>query len=253
MLSVIIITKNEALNIRRCLESVLWAEEIILVDSGSTDKTVAIAKEYTDKVYLADDWQGYGVQKQRALSYASGDWVLNLDADEAVDLELKSEILQAMSDNQFDAYRVPIQMYFYDKPLHYSSSPKRHVRLFKRLEARFSDDIVHEKIVLPERAKIGRIKTPIMHHSFRDITHALYKINRYSSYTAKTRIKNNKHASLTKAMMGTTWMFFRCYILQRGFMDGREGLVFALLNAQGTFYRTLKQVYRDFSDEGAGG
>ncbi|MCP0912923.1 MULTISPECIES: glycosyltransferase family 2 protein [Legionella] len=244
MLSVVIIAKNEEINIRRCLESIAWADEIIVLDSGSTDQTVEIAKEYTEKVYQTD-WQGYGVQKQRALAAASGDWVLNLDADESVDAVLKQEIVAAIAGNKADAYRVPIRMYFYDKPLRYSSSPKRHVRLFKRQGAYYSNDIVHEKVILPAGARIEKIHTPLRHHSYRDVSHALYKLNRYSSYSAKIRLQEKKHATFLKTLLGTGWMFFRCYILQRGFMDGKEGFIFALLNAQGTYYRGLKQLYPD--------
>ncbi|CDZ78882.1 putative glycosyl transferase [Legionella massiliensis] len=244
MLSVIVIAKNEEVNIRRCLESVKWADEIIVLDSGSSDNTVAIAKEYSDKVY-STDWQGYGVQKQRALALTTGDWVLNLDADEAVDAKLQAVIKEAMASDKADAYRVPICMNFYGYPLRFSSSPQRHVRLFKRVGARFSEDIVHEKIILPVETRISKIRTPIMHHSFKDVSHALYKINRYSSYSAKIKIEKNKRGSFAKTLLGTGWMFFRCYFLQRGFLDGKAGFLFAVFNAQGTFYRGIKQLYHD--------
>ncbi|KTC88643.1 glycosyltransferase family 2 protein [Fluoribacter dumoffii] len=243
-LSVIIITKNEEKNIRRCLESVQFADEVIVLDSGSTDNTVSIAKEYTEHVFITD-WPGYGAQKQRALSKAHGDWVLNLDADESVSEQLQREIIDAMASDSADAFRVAIQMYFYNKPLRYSSSPTRHIRLFKRANAYFSDDIVHEKIVLPEGIRIGKIKNSIMHHSFKDVSHVLYKMNKYSSYSAKTYILKKRKPSFIKTMASTSWMFFRCYILQRGFLDGRIGFLFAVFNAQGTFYRGIKQLYQD--------
>lgn len=244
MLSVVIIAKNEEVNIRRCLESVRWAEEIIVLDSGSSDKTVAIAKEYTDHVYCTD-WQGYGVQKQRALTYASSDWVLNLDADESVDEELKQAILSAIMQGHADAYRIPICMNFYGKALRFSSSPKRHIRLFKLKGARYSHDIVHEKVILPPGAKIGKIKAAIGHHSFRDVSHALYKINRYSSYSAKIKIDKKEQTSFSATLISASWMFFRCYFLQRGFLEGRVGFLFAVFNAQGAFYRGVKHLYPD--------
>lgn len=244
MLSIIIITKNEAHNIQRCLESVLWADEIVVIDSGSTDDTVNIARRYTSHVYTMD-WQGYGVQKQRALEKSTGNWVLNLDADESVSGQLKAEILQSMRNDSFSAYRIPIQMNFYGKSLRYSYSPKRHVRLFKRELAHYSNDIVHEKIVLPSGASIAQLVNPIMHHSFCDISHALYKINRYSSYSAKIKIEKKQTGSFAKTILGTIWMFFRCYILQRGFMDGKAGFIMACFNAQGTFYRGVKLLYQD--------
>lgn len=244
MLSVIIIAKNEEANIRRCLESVKWAQQIVVLDSGSVDKTVQIAQEYTDEVYCTD-WKGYGIQKERALSFAACDWVLNLDADEAVSDALKQEILEAIQSDKADACRIPIRMTFYGTPLDYSSSPKRHIRLFKREGAHYSSDIVHEKIILPTHFRIAQLSLPILHQSFRDISHALYKINRYSSYTAKIRLEKNRRGSLLKTLFGTSWMFFRCYILQRGFMDGQNGFVLALLNAHGTLARGLKQLYPD--------
>ncbi|KTD18912.1 glycosyltransferase family 2 protein [Legionella jordanis] len=244
MLSVIIIAKNEEANIRRCLDSVKWADEIIVLDSGSSDMTVAIAKEYTDKVYCTD-WQGYGVQKQRALNYARGDWVLNLDADESVCQSLQAAIVQAIQSDEADAYRIPICMNFYGKPLRFSSSPKRHVRLFKRSGARYSDDIVHEKIVLPAHARIKQFRIAIQHHSFRDVSHALYKLNKYSSYSAKIRIEQQKKNNFLKILGSSSWMFFRCYFLQRGFLDGKAGFLFAVINAQGAFYRGIKQHYHD--------
>ncbi len=244
MLSVIIITKNEEENIRNCLESIKWADEIIVLDSGSTDNTLAIAHEYTSKIFSAD-WQGYGIQKQRALAEATGTWVLNLDADERVDKTLKAAIIKAMANNEAEAYRIPIRMNFYGQSLHFSSSPSRHIRLFKRAGARYSKDIVHEKILLAPDTKIKSLREAIQHHSFLDLSHALYKINKYSSYSAKTRIQKNKKASFVKTLVGTGWMFWRCYILQQGFLDGKAGFLLAVFNAQGTFYRGMKQLYRD--------
>lgn len=244
MLSVMVIAKNEADNIKRCLESVQFADEIIVLDSGSEDATVAIARKYTDKVY-STDWRGYGVQKQRALRHCNGDWVLNLDADEWVSASLQTAIITAMQEEKFQAWRIPIVMTFYNKALPHCASPSRHARLFRRAEARFSEDIVHEKIVLPQNAQIGQIKTPIMHQSFRDVSHVLYKINRYSSYSARTRIKDKKTVGLGRGLLNSGWMFFRCYFLQRGFLDGKAGFLFAIFSAHGAFYRAVKQAYPD--------
>ncbi len=244
--SVIVITKNEEANIARCLNSVKWANQIIVLDSGSTDRTVEIAQQFTSQVYKTD-WKGYGVQKQRALSFATSEWVLNLDADEMVDAALKHEILQAIEKDKADAFRIPIRMVFYGKQLPHSSSPKRHIRLFKRAGASFSSKIVHEKVILPRNARIQKLTLPILHQSFRDISHALYKMNRYSSYTARERLNKGKKGSSLVTILGSLWMFLRCYIIQRGFMDGRDGFVMAVLSAQGTLSRGLKQLYPDKS------
>jgi glycosyltransferase involved in cell wall biosynthesis len=249
MLSVIIITKNEALNIRRCLESVRFADEVIVLDSGSTDETVRIAQEFTPHVYSSSDWQGYGIQKQRALDYATQSWVLNLDADECVDATLQRHILTQIQANQFDAFCIPIQLYFYHKIRRYSSSPTRHVRLFKRAGALFSLDIVHEKIILPPTARVGKLTAPLLHYSYRDISHALDKLNRYSSYSARISREANKKFSLWAALGSSTWMFWRCYVLQGGFLDGRVGFLLALINAQASFYRKVKRGYPDLIEE----
>lgn len=248
MLSVIIIAKNEEHTIARCLASIQWADQIIVLDSGSTDRTVEIAKSFTKEVY-STDWQGYGIQKQRALSYATQKWVLNLDADEYVDLPLKGKILEAMQQNQFDAFRIPIQMIFYNKALRFSSSPTRHIRLFKKAGAQYSADIVHEKIILPNDFRVGQMKCSIKHDSFRDVSHALNKLNRYSSYSAKIRLTERKPGSFLKTIGASCWMFFRCYLLQLGFLDGKEGFLFAAYNAQGTFYRGIKLLYPDINSK----
>ncbi|MCH9757295.1 MAG: glycosyltransferase family 2 protein [Gammaproteobacteria bacterium] len=245
MLSVIIITKNEARRIIRCLDSVKWADEIIVLDSGSTDNTVEIAKTYTQNVFINTDWQGYGIQKQRALSYATGKWVLHLDADEWVDEALKIKLLQVMKEDKVDACRVPIRLCFYDKPLRFSSSPTRHARFFKREGAKFSDDVVHEKIVLPKNTRIQQLKAPLFHDSFLDISHAIQKMDKYSSYSAKIRLDEKRHSGFTRSFSGALWMFLRCYVFQRGFLDGKAGLMLAILNAQGSFFRGIKQIYQD--------
>ncbi len=247
MLSVVIIAKNEGFNIRRCLESVTWADEIIVLDSGSTDNTIAIATEFTPYVYATatEAWQGYGIQKQRALAYATHEWVLNLDADEVVDAALKAALIRAMTLQTNDAYRIPIQMWFYGKQLRYSASPSRHIRLFQRAGAAYSEDLVHEKITLPSGARVGQLQVPIQHHSFQDLSHALYKMNRYSSYSARIRIQEGRSFGFIKTLLSACWMFCRCYVLQRGFLDGKAGLLLAVLQAEGSFYRGMKQGYGD--------
>lgn len=246
MLTAVIISKNEALNIRRCLESLRFVDEVVVLDSGSTDNTRVIAAEYTDKVFSNEEWLGYGIQKQRALSKATGDWVLNLDADESVTEALREEIQEAIHSDRADAYRIPIQMYFYNQALKHSSSPKRHIRLFRRAQAAYSKDIVHEKILLPAGSQIGQLRHALRHDSFRDVHHALNKINQYSSYSAKIKRESGKKPpGMPWIIASTFWMFCRCYLLQRGFLDGTMGFLFSVFQAQGTFYRGVKQRYPD--------
>lgn len=245
-LSVIVIVKNEAANLARCLDSVKWADEIIVLDSGSTDNSVEIAKTFTDKVYETD-WPGYGIQKERALSRATGTWVLNLDADESVTEPLQKAIRAAIQQDHADAYRIPILLNFYGKQLYYSCSPKGHIRLFKRAGAHYSENIVHESILLPPQVRVGKLKAPIHHHSYQDVTHALHKMNIYASYSAVIRKKNRK-PSFFKSIINGCWMFFRCYFVQGGFLEGREGFLFAVLSAEGSFYRGIKLIYQDVKE-----
>jgi len=241
MLSVIMIVKNEADNLRQSLQSVAFADEIIVLDSGSTDNTTKIAREFTDKVFVTD-WPGYGIQKQRALSHATGSWVLNLDADEVVSYELQQDIIQVIQENKADAYRVPILLNFYGKTLYYSLSPKGHIRLFKRQGASYSENIVHEAVILPKNASIKQLKSGLVHHSYRDVSHALEKMNTYSSSSAVMRAVK---PSFLKTIFGACWMFFRCYFLQGGFLEGRDGFLLAVMSAENSFYRGIKMIYQD--------
>lgn len=244
MLSVIVITKNEGHNLARCLASVSFAQEIIVIDSGSTDNTVQIAQQFTPHVYQMD-WPGFGIQKQRALEKATYPWVLNLDADESVDETLRQAILQAMRTGEADAFRIPIRLQFYGQHLRYAACPAHHVRLFKRLGAAYSTDIVHECVVLPAETRIAQLKPAILHHCYQDVSHMLQKLDRYSSYSATSRLAKQRSSSMTKACLGAWWMFIRSYFLQFGLLDGKLGLLFSIYQAQGSFYRAVKQCYPD--------
>lgn len=238
-LSVIIITKNEALNIRACLESVAWADEIIVVDSGSTDDTVAICREFTTHVYN-HDWPGFGAQKNRALGYASKDWVLSLDADERITPDLRREIEAVLgAANTVAAYRIPRLSSYCGRFMRHSGwYPDRIVRLFKRTAAHFSDDLVHERLLV--EGPIGQLDGELLHYAFADAEEVLQKINHYSSAGAAMLHRRDKSATLPGAVLRGLWSFIRTYILRAGFLDGREGFMLAVANAEGTYYRYLK-------------
>jgi len=241
-LSVIIITKNEAHDIRACLESVIWADEIIVLDSGSTDNTLAIAREFTANVHSATDWQGFGVQKNRALSYATGDWVLSLDADERVSPDLRVEIEQALrSENRF-VFTMPRLSSYCGRFIRHSGWwPDRVARLFKRGYAGFSQDLVHERLVFSE--KPGLLKSPLLHITYQDLNEVIAKINHYSSLGAQNAYDKGKRGSLCRAITHGLWAFLRTYLLRAGFLDGAEGLMLAISNAEVTYYRYLKLYY----------
>lgn len=238
-LSVTVITQNEAHNIDACLRSVAFADRIIVLDSGSTDNTVEIARTLGAEVSINTDWQGFGVQKNRALALTQSDWVLSLDADERVPPELQAEILAVIKAEEFDVYSFPRLSSYCGQYMHHSGwYPDRVTRLFRRQSALFSDDLVHEKIMTS--GKVGGLHSPLLHESFRDLEAVLDKTNRYSSAGAKSLLNKGKTASFSKALGHGLWAFFRTYFLRLGFLDGRLGLVLAISNAEGTYYRYLK-------------
>jgi glycosyltransferase involved in cell wall biosynthesis len=237
-LSVIIITKNESLNIRECIESIKWADEIIVVDSGSTDDTVAICREYTQHVY-SHDWPGFGIQKNRALDYASKDWVLSLDADERVTPELRAEIEMAMREGKAQGYEIPRLSSFCGRFMYHSGwYPDYVLRLFRRGSARFSDNLVHERLLIDSQTE--RLKSLMLHYAFENLEEVLHKTNQYSTAGAQMQFQRGRKSSLSGAVVRGLWSFVRSYVLRAGFLDGREGFILAVSNAEGTYYRYLK-------------
>ncbi len=238
MLSVIIITKNESRHIASCLNSVAWADEIIVLDSGSTDDTVAICKTYTSQVYETN-WPGFGPQKQRALDKAQGDWVFSIDADELVTPQLQEEIKQAMQSKQFSGYQIPRLSSFCGKKIHHGGWwPDYIVRLFRRESANFLDVPVHEKVLVD--GPTGKLKSPLLHDTYQTLDEAIDKMNKYSSLSAKMLFDAGKKSSISKALIKTLWTFIRCYFIKTAFLEGRYGLMLAAVNSQGTFYKYIK-------------
>lgn len=237
--SVIIITLNEAENIRACLESVSWADEIIVVDSGSSDETVAICKEFGVKTLINRDWQGFGFQKNLALKQATGDWILSLDADERVSLPLQKLIKTLLSAPTADGYLFPRQAYFLGKAMRHGGWwPDYVLRLFRRGAGEFSPVLVHEKVLL--HGKIEKLQEPIIHYSYISLEQLLEKINKYSSAGASQAQTQHKHGSLSIALARGCWTFFRTYFLRGGFLDGSVGLIAAISKGEETYYRYLK-------------
>jgi glycosyltransferase involved in cell wall biosynthesis len=240
-LSVIVIAKDEEASIARTLESVAFADEVVVVDSGSTDRTVAIARELGAKVTMTADWPGFGPQKNRALDLAHGDWVLSLDADEWLTAESAEEIRRVVGANAAEvaAYRMPRRSSFCGRFLRHSGWwPDYVLRLFRRGRARFSDDVVHERVIAD--GKIGTLSLPIMHETFVDLEDLVDKMNRYSTHGARQLQREGKSSSLVEAIARALWAFFRTYVLRAGFLDGREGFMLAWATAEGTYYRYAK-------------
>ena len=222
-LSLIVITKNEEASIARCIGSVPSADEIIVVDNGSTDRTAAIARSLGARVIDAPDWPGFGAQKQRALDAATGDWVLSLDADEWIEPPLMRliEATIARSDAS-DAYETPRRSRFCGRIVnHCGWSPDYVLRLFKRTRGRFSDHRVHEHVVVAGR--VGRLAEPIEHESIDSWADAEDKIVRYSDAAAAQMREQGKRSSPLKASLRGWAAFLKTFVLRAGFLDGRTG------------------------------
>jgi glycosyltransferase involved in cell wall biosynthesis len=239
-LSVIIITKNEASNIQACLDSVSFANEWIVVDSGSTDATVAVARAAGATVIETEDWPGFGPQKARALAAATGDWVLSLDADERITPELAREIEQTIQEQgTVEAYEISRSSWYCGRFIRHSGwTPDYVTRLFKRNSAKFSNDVVHERLIVNGRTR--KLKASMLHYSFRDFSQVLRKIDNYSTLSAQQAHAKGKRAGVGKAVLHGLWAFIRTYFLKLGFLDGPHGLALAISNAEGSYYRYLK-------------
>ena len=240
-LSIIIITKNEAINILDCINSASFADEIIVLDSGSTDGTIDLVNSTKAKL-LITDWLGYGIQKNRAIEASSGDWIFSLDADERISEALANEIQNAIKQNQYDVFELPRRSLFVSKFMNHSGwRPDFTKRLFKKNVARFSDHNVHEH--LKTSHKHGRLKESLIHYSYRDLETVLEKINNYSTAGALDAFNAGRKGSLRKALAHGLWAFIRTYFIRAGFLDGREGLMLSIANAEVTYYRYIKLSY----------
>jgi glycosyltransferase involved in cell wall biosynthesis len=238
-ISVIIITLNEANNIRDCLQSVTWADEIIVVDSGSSDATAQICAEFQVKFLLNRDWQGFGHQKNLALQQAGGEWVLSLDADERISPALQKRILETIAQPQADGYRLPRLAYFLGSAMHHGGWwPDYVLRLFRRDAGRFDEVLVHETVLL--NGTTAKLDEPIIHYSYVSLEQLLQKIDHYSSAGARQAQKRGKRGGLAKALLRGGWAFFRAYIVRCGFLDGEAGLIAAISKGEETYYRYLK-------------
>ncbi len=241
-LSVILITYNEAASIAACLESVAWADEIIVVDSGSDDETAAICRRYTPHVHVTN-WLGFGMQKNRALALATCEWVLSVDADERVSTELRAEIDGILLAPEADAYELPRLSTYLGRPMRHGGWwPDYVTRLFRRGAARFSDVPVHEALLVEGRT--GRLRVPLIHHPFKNLAQVIGKMDSYSTAAAMALAERGRGAGLASAILHGFFAFLRTYVLRAGFLDGKLGFVLAVSNAEGAYYKYLKLAER---------
>jgi glycosyltransferase involved in cell wall biosynthesis len=237
-LSAIIISKNEAAKIAVCLDSVAFCDEIIVVDGGSTDRTVEIAAGMGARV-VSHPFAGFGSQKNFALSLATGDWVLSIDADEWVSKALAQEILAAIATAKVDGFEMPRLSRFLGRPMRHSGwHPDYVLRLFRRGRAYFSDHLVHERVMC--EGSHGRLAQSLDHFPVTEIEDAISRMDRYSTAGAAMSAKSGRKVSFASGITHGLWSFFRAYVWRLGFLDGCEGFLLAVANAEGTYYRYMK-------------
>ncbi len=236
-ISVIIITKDEEKNILDCLKSVDWADEIIVVDSESTDRTVELAKQFTDKIFIRK-WEGYVSQKRYALSLATNEWVLSVDADERITPELKEEILN-LSPADFSGFRIRRKNFLLKKEITSCGWEKDYqLRLMRKDKASFSDRLVHEKFIVD--GKVGTLNNPMLHYTFSSFSEYFSKINHYSSLKAQELFAKKKSINSWTIFSHTVAAFFAFFIIKRGFKDGVYGLIISLLHSVSTMMNYIK-------------
>jgi len=241
-LSITIITLNEEANIRRTLKSVQWADEIIVLDSGSTDRTVAICREFTDRVYH-QDWLGFSGQKNAAIDRATGEWILSLDADEPVESALAEEIRTIISSsNSYDGYRIPRKTFFLGKWIRHGGwYPDDNLRLFRKGKGRFEERAVHEAVKVT--GTVGRTKHAIEHYAYPDLASYMSSINKYSSLAVtemSQRGITTFKAGWINILLRPVFTFIYKYLLRLGFLDGKQGLVLNMFHAYYVFAKYAK-------------
>jgi len=238
-ISAVLISFNEEGRIADCLESLSWADEIVVVDSGSTDGTMEIARKFTDKVFTVP-WKGFGPQKQAAVDLASHHWVLSVDCDERVTPELAEEIGSIVGRPDARAgYSIPRRTFLGGKEIRHGGwVPDRTVRLFDRTRGRFSDHMVHERVIVP--GELGRCEHHLLHYSFGGFGDMLAKMEGYSDLSARQMFEAGRSTGLLDITVRPLLAFLKAYLLRGGFLDGVEGLEVAVSGALHVFVKYIK-------------
>ena len=236
-ISATIITLNEEKNIRGCLESLSWADEIVVLDSESNDGTVEIARDFTDKVFV-EPWTGQGAHKNRAIDLAQGPWIFSIDADERATPALANELRDAADRGTHHAYALRRKNIYRGQWIRHSGWwPDWVTRLFRKDEARFNDRVIHEALAL--EGPVGRLEEPLLHHSFRNVGDFIERASRYAEHLAEMMYRQGKRASILTALSHASFECLNTYLFRRGFLDGGAGVLIAVSNGVGTFYKYM--------------
>lgn len=234
------IVKNEAQDLAFCLNTVKdWVDEIVILDSGSTDETETIARRFGAKFYSNTQWPGFGPQRQLAQSYVKSDYILWLDADERVTPELTHEIQAAISaDTPNTLYSINRLSDVFGKKIRHSGwYPDYVVRLYKVKETHYSDDLVHESVIVPQGFTVQKLQGHLLHYTYKNLHHYLVKSANYAKAWADQRQQQGKKSSLWTAYTHAIACFVKMYVFKAGFLDGKHGLLLATLSAHSTFIK----------------
>jgi glycosyltransferase involved in cell wall biosynthesis len=234
-----IVSFNEEANIRRCLESVAWCQEIVVVDSFSTDRTVEIAREYTENV-IQREWPGFRAQKEYARQQGTCEWSLMLDCDEEISRELQTEIFQALETaDGIDGFEMPRMVYYLGRWIkHGDWYPDRKLRLYRKNRGEIVGIDPHDYVDV--QGETNRLSQPINHYTYDDLAHHMNTINRFSTISAEEKFKRGKRAGTADLLFRPLWKFIRGYFVKRGFLDGRQGLIIAQLTSFEVWLKYLK-------------
>ena len=240
-ISVYIIAFNEVDKISDCINSILWADEIIVVDSNSTDGTTELAESLGAKV-VHIKFNGYGNLRNQALTHCTGDWIISLDSDERCTEEVRDEILELIKHTEIDIFSIPRKNYFMGKWIKHSGwyPNYRQPQLFRSGMMEYDSKPVHEGYISLSNKKIGAISNSIWQFPFKNTEEIIHKANRYSTLGVEKLIEKEKKGSVLKAFLHGMWAFIKHYIFKLGFLDGGAGFVIAFGNFEGTFYRYIK-------------
>jgi glycosyltransferase involved in cell wall biosynthesis len=239
-LSVIVITKNEERNIEDCLNSVRWAQEIVVVDGGSEDKTLELARKFTSKVFVKP-WEGYGASKNFAVEQCTGAWVLWLDADERVTDELGKEIQAITNQNTMPlaVYEMPRKAFFLGRWIrHCGWYPGYVPRLFKKGAGRFSENKVHERFEFD--GVVGKLQSDLLHYTDPNLWHYFEKFNRYTTLAADDMMEKRTIFRVSQLIVRPVWVFIRMYVVKLGFLDGIQGFILSVLSSCYVFTKYAK-------------
>lgn len=252
-ISACIITYNEEQNIRRCLESVTWCDEIVVVDSYSTDHTVQICHEYTDQVHQ-NEWGGYIAQRNYIRHLASNPWILYLDADEEVSPELREDIQREFQGQQddVDGYEFPRLVYYLGKWIRRGEwYPDMKLRLFRKQKGRSGGVEPHDQVIV--QGEVKRLRGPIWHYTYKDLFDHLDTMNRFSNISAQSKFEHGDRFSWSDFLFRPAWRFFKGYFIKLGMLDGLRGFIIASISAFGVgmkYAKLWELTWRESSQQG---